>query len=336
INARFIRYNQDIAYGPIILYETKEDIMLNYISCFINTTEVGNTCKINVKQRSRDIPDYLCTIQFLSSGSVRNFFSYVVNNTNDNEYEIISLPFGGYVKIDLLDDSSNITRFNLTLYNETGGIDRIDLSNIQIESNFFGAHTMDALYNNSILFAKPDDKSSWSIIGYHMKEYETDTDSLYQEQLPGITGNLWIVKTEPIHHSVTGYLRLSESGTKYFKNLTSESQQTYINKLSEKLVKSIPIDPSRLKFSGRFETDSSGQILFELSINAQQNSQIIDDLNTIVGNKRITNLADVDIDKHYLFTPRSLSDKNFDVGNDMEIYDGKNKFTNEPSLYESE
>ncbi|CAG8557349.1 11535_t:CDS:2, partial [Racocetra persica] len=345
----------------------------------------------------------------------------------------------------------------------------MDLSNIQIESNFFGAHTMDALYNNTILFAKPENKSSWSIIGYHMKEYVTDTagfrnlminssfppnnntyltlrntsnltitynfkiikssfnlliyqikdntkilcqkyselshhcsiapdnftiscgilsstfnildstyllivengfvkESIYQEPLPGITGNLWIVKTEPVPRD------LSESGTKYFINLTSESQQMYIIELSEKLVKSIPIDPSRLKFSGRFETDSSGQILFELSIYAKQNSQsnvtqIIDDLNTLFGNKQITNLADVDIDKHYPFTPRSnvfdeikyfaidtsivqkayvfgckdhhkiykaLSDKNFDVGNDMEIYDGKNKFTNETSLYGNE
>ncbi|CAG8817448.1 13853_t:CDS:2, partial [Racocetra persica] len=61
-------------------------------------THGRNTCRINVKQRSGDIPDYFCTIQFLSSH--------------------------------LLNDSSNITRFDLTLYDKTG---RMDLSNIQIE-----------------------------------------------------------------------------------------------------------------------------------------------------------------------------------------------------------
>ncbi|CAG8855425.1 44541_t:CDS:2, partial [Gigaspora margarita] len=100
-------------------------------------------------------------------------------------------------------------------------------------------------------------------------------DSKYQEQLQGITDNLWVVHTESTPQkdeyvdSVTGYLRLSEIGTGRFKGLNSSEQQKNIKILSEELVKNIPIDPSRLKFSGRLEFDSNGRVLLELSINAQ-------------------------------------------------------------------
>ncbi|CAG8852397.1 23817_t:CDS:1, partial [Gigaspora margarita] len=162
INAIFIRYNQNISYGPITLYETKEAEMLKYIYCFINIANVGNTCKIIVLANNTN---YFCNIQFLSSGSVLDFTSFPVNNISTNDYEVISLPFGGpfgdYVIVDRLDDSN--TTFNLTLFNEKGET----LSSIQIKSNFHGARTMDALPNNTIFFTKPDtENSSWGIFGY--------------------------------------------------------------------------------------------------------------------------------------------------------------------------
>ncbi|KAF0553521.1 hypothetical protein F8M41_020250 [Gigaspora margarita] len=427
INAIFIRYdqnNQNISYGPITLYETKEDIILKYIYCFINITNVGNTCKIIV---SANNTNYFCNIQFLSSGSVLDFSSFPVNNISENDFEVISLPFGSpfgdYVIVDRLNDSN--TTFNLTLFNEKGE----NLSSIQIKSNFHGAHTMDALPNNTIFFTKPDtENSSWGIFGYRIP-YEdiigfhnllinssfpnsntilnirntsnltinytipimqsscnlliyqinqTDTkilrqnysglspycsvndstisckilsstfnvlsstyhiivengfvkDSKYQEQLQGIPDKLWVVYTKSVpqndeydeyvgkSYSVTGYLRLSETGIRRFKNLSSSEQQKNIQSLSEELVKNIPIDPSRLKFSGRLEFDSNGWVLLELSINAQvpnissqpNVNHIMEDLNALIGNKSITNLTNLflDIDEKHQFKPRSRSQK---------------------------
>ncbi|CAG8809646.1 16431_t:CDS:2, partial [Cetraspora pellucida] len=264
--------------------------------------------------------------------------------------------------------------------------------NIQIESNYFGAHTMDALFDDRIFFAKPDKEGSWSIFGYNMTRYVNDTtgfrnllinssipsnnatlnirntsnltityktlimqssfnlliykinpdntkilrqkysssycsitfndngfvkDLKYQEQLPGIADNLWMVKTVPQgnnsdnKYAVTGYLRLSKSVTNYFiYNLNTSEQQQYIQNLSNELIKTIPTKSSRLHFSGRFEVDSSGQILCELSVYAQQDNsvtQIIDDINTLINNKFITNIdnSPLDIDETYKFTQRS-------------------------------
>ncbi|RIB25294.1 hypothetical protein C2G38_2138850 [Gigaspora rosea] len=146
-------------------------------------------------------------------------------------------------------------------------------------------------------------------------------DSKYQEQLRGITDNLWVVHTESTRQndeyvdSVTGHLRLSEIGTGRFKELNSSEQQKNIKILNEELAKNIPIDPTRLKFSGRFEFGSNGRVLLELSINAQvpnNSSQpnvnhIMEDLNALIRNKSITNLSNLflDIDENYRFKSRS-------------------------------
>ncbi|CAG8553116.1 322_t:CDS:2, partial [Gigaspora rosea] len=413
INAMFIRHNQNISYGPITLYETKEDMLLKYIYCFINIANIGNTCKIIVLANNTN---YFCNIQFLSSGSVLDFSSFPVNNISENGYEVVSLPFGDYVIIDRLNDSNST--FNLALFNGKGET----LSSIQIKSSFHGVHTVDALPNNTIFFTNPDtENSSWGIFGYHIPYVDvtgfhnllidssfpnsnttlnirnttnlfitynhqimksshnlliyqidqTDTnikilrqnysgvsrycsitddftisckilsstfnvfnstyhiivengfvkDSKYQEQLRGITDNLWVVHTESTRQndeyvdSVTGHLRLSEIGTGRFKELNSSEQQKNIKILNEELAKNIPIDPTRLKFSGRFEFGSNGRVLLELSINAQvpnNSSQpnvnhIMEDLNALIRNKSITNLSNLflDIDENYRFKSRS-------------------------------
>ncbi|CAG8766567.1 19305_t:CDS:10, partial [Dentiscutata erythropus] len=144
-----------------------------------------------------------------------------------------------------------------------------------------------------------------------------------QEQIRGISNGSWKIKTEPIKlpnmygDSLVGTLRLSEDGTIYYNNLTSDQQSLFRDRLSEELAQSIPIDSSRLSF-GRvnFDPDTpKGQLLFELNVFGTNDlfqpniDQIMDDLNVLIKNKYITVLSKLPhtsyIDETYPFTLNS-------------------------------
>ncbi|CAG8474070.1 13080_t:CDS:10 [Cetraspora pellucida] len=131
-------------------------------------------------------------------------------------------------------------------------------------------------------------------------------DSGLQEQIRGIGNGLWTVQTEsrdsPYIYSepITGTLRLSEDGTIYYNNLTSNQKSLFLMSLRDELASSIPTDSSRLLFSGRTNIDlttPAQQILFELIISDtkdlfQPNSdQIRTDFNALIENKYITILS---------------------------------------------
>ncbi|CAG8521772.1 10973_t:CDS:2, partial [Dentiscutata heterogama] len=121
-----------------------------------------------------------------------------------------------------------------------------------------------------------------------------------------INGLTWIMTTgsytQPNEYAdhITGTLRLSEDGTKHFNDLSYDKQLLFIERLNKELIQSIPTDPSRLTFSGRFNFDLTTpkhQVLLEMKIIETRNSfqpnavQIMKDLNTLIKNKYNTMLA---------------------------------------------
>ncbi|KAF0558411.1 hypothetical protein F8M41_009301 [Gigaspora margarita] len=129
-------------------------------------------------------------------------------------------------------------------------------------------------------------------------------DADLQEQIRGITNGLWIVQTEshdgPYTYSeqISGTILLSEDGTKYYNNLTSEQKDLFPIILCEELAQSIPIISSRLYFSGRINIDvKTSNKLFEIIITDSKNlsqpnaKQIMEDLKSLIGNKFITILS---------------------------------------------
>ncbi|CAG8682651.1 7595_t:CDS:2, partial [Dentiscutata erythropus] len=138
--------------------------------------------------------------------------------------------------------------------------------------------------------------------------------SSFNEPLRGISMGIWHVTTS--QSSVTGRIRLSETGTDYFNALKSDNQSSFIDGLMEELVQCLSTNSSRLYFTRRVNVDLTTlkqQKIFELKIIASKDlsqpnaKQIMDDLNELIKYKYITILATLPhvsyIDETYLFTP---------------------------------
>ncbi|CAG8796466.1 16146_t:CDS:2, partial [Dentiscutata erythropus] len=227
IYAIFIRYGKDIVNEQNILYDTEEDLQFNNIYCSTNVTGIGNTCTINMQQLKSNMY-YFFNIQFLSSGSVHGVSLVTKGNVTD-KYEVITLPFGGFIKLDQLTSDPNITKFNITLLDKQGYIETANGTNMQIVIDSNGEHTQVAIFNNTIFFAKPNSENSWSLIGYTMHKYENDSgfrNLLINSSFPkngtsvGITNlNITITYKLPITRSSSNLLiyQIDESNKKILR-----------------------------------------------------------------------------------------------------------------------
>jgi hypothetical protein len=109
-------------------------------------------------------------------------------------------------------------------------------------------------------------------------------------------------------------LRLSKDGTNYYTNLPSNSKSLFFSTLQDELSQSIPIDPSRIKFTSRIESDKSinpPQFLLQLQVITASGTdkmnvdQIIDNLNSLVKYKQYNMLETLPsakyLDENYPF-----------------------------------
>ncbi|CAG8576978.1 12123_t:CDS:2, partial [Dentiscutata erythropus] len=103
---------------------------------------------------------------------------------------------------------------------------------------------------------------------------------------------------DPYAESATALLRLTPEGSSYFNWLNDKSG--FFNQLLTELADVIPVDPSRLSSSNRFQEDylaPTKQLLLSFNIEATRNQsqrntlRVISDLNTLIINKQISPIS---------------------------------------------
>ncbi|CAB4421575.1 unnamed protein product [Rhizophagus irregularis] len=136
-------------------------------------------------------------------------------------------------------------------------------------------------------------------------------DKLYKEPLIGIKKNIWNFnikpKKDPFAPSITGLLRLSPEGTKYFDSLFMEQQTSFFNSLLNDLSNAIPVSRSRLTNNEKYQLDltvNEKQYLIFIGIKETRDDNdlsvmtIINNINTMVINKDQTPINDGQVSQY--------------------------------------
>ncbi|PKY55116.1 hypothetical protein RhiirA4_503365 [Rhizophagus irregularis] len=129
----------------------------------------------------------------------------------------------------------------------------------------------------------------------------------------GIKKNKWSFNTTQLKEykyaeSAIVSISLDESYSRVFDDFTSQERSDFFVNLQNKLCQIIPVSDKQLKFTGKYRKDSSiSQIQLALNIdninNGRNVKSIIDDLDTLIRNKDITQISMVEpvvyLDKDY-------------------------------------
>ncbi|GBC32899.2 uncharacterized protein OCT59_007203 [Rhizophagus irregularis] len=129
----------------------------------------------------------------------------------------------------------------------------------------------------------------------------------------GIKKNKWSFNTTQLKEykyaeSAIVSISLDESYSRVFDDFTSQERRDFLVNLQNKLCQIIPVGDKQLKFTGKYRKDSSiSQIQLALNIdnidNGRNIKSIIDDLDTLIRNKDITQISMVErvvyLDKDY-------------------------------------
>jgi hypothetical protein len=101
-------------------------------------------------------------------------------------------------------------------------------------------------------------------------------------------------------NSASGFLRLTNQGTKYFENLSPKEKSSFLQNLTSQLAEIIPVQSDRIKSDNRFQVDAKAplrQILISIRVLKSHNISelnipaIVKDLDILVSNKEITSIS---------------------------------------------
>ncbi|CAG8563240.1 2495_t:CDS:10, partial [Diversispora eburnea] len=132
----------------------------------------------------------------------------------------------------------------------------------------------------------------------------------YGEPLMGIYDNIWKFNTssieEPYAGTTSGMMRLTIEGTQHYYNLNSTGRTNLFQDIIIELSKILSISSNRLSTSEKCQVDNTikpnRQIFIELRIQSSRTERsvksIIDDLNEMIRNKKITAISLFPITKY--------------------------------------
>ncbi|CAG8587837.1 1008_t:CDS:2, partial [Acaulospora colombiana] len=286
IYAMFLLPNQNQTASPYILYETPLDsVTIVRTFCDQTPVDISQTCIFGLQTNGET---YYQSVSFLSSGAVVNVSTglmiddYIENNITRVKARI--MPSGGYIFILSESDSSSIYAFN---ENQTL------IQKLTVITNQFGAN--DITNNNTLLLGLPGKNSSWNLYTYLLPkafyylgnsydnlEINSTSPAINEFVEPFTAINVSITFNDPvylsnasvsIYHSSTGNLRQKVSGI--LNNFCSVSPD----------LRTVTVKP---------DNDSERSV-----------SGVFSDLNTMIINKKITNIfmgfATNDLDSSYGF-----------------------------------
>ncbi|CAG8598003.1 17806_t:CDS:2 [Gigaspora margarita] len=108
-------------------------------------------------------------------------------------------------------------------------------------------------------------------------------NSIYDEAIMGIDPYIWIFQTANVDISqssshagdIRGIVRLTKSGTQYFRAMNNSEKGAFITALINELTVIIPTERGRLSSNGRYQLDTTveSQFLISFSINKAKDSE---------------------------------------------------------------
>ncbi|KAF0552586.1 hypothetical protein F8M41_021652 [Gigaspora margarita] len=126
-------------------------------------------------------------------------------------------------------------------------------------------------------------------------------NSIYDEAILGIDPYMWIFQTANVDISqsssyagdIRGIIRLTKSGTQYFRTMSNSDRDAFITALVNELTVIIPTEKGRLSSNGHYQLDATveSQILISFSIKAKNSEKFLSTLVSKYLNQLIENGA---------------------------------------------